>query len=269
MDIAAFKAAQRRMWEDGDYRPIGRLLDPAARILVDRARITAGQRVLDVATGSGSVAVAAATAGADVVGVDITGAWFGEARRRAHAAGVDTQLLIGDAEALPVRSGSLDAVLSSFGAIFAPRHEIMAGELIRVCRPGGTIGLTAWTPDGASNMVVSTLTRDLPPPPSFVTPSIEWGRPAHTRQVLSAHGADVVFARPSFVIELDSVDAFESLLLDNSGGFDDLRRALDEAGRWDQVRADFHRAAERANEADDGSYRVTWDFLLIIAHKPG
>ena len=267
MDLDEFKSAQRQMWADGDYRPIGRALAPAAQILVDRAGVTEGQRVLDVAAGSGSVAVAAARAGGDVVGVDITEAWFGEARRTAHAAGVQVALVVGDAERLPVKTEAFDVVLSGFGAIFAPRHDIVAAELVRVCRRGGTIGLTAWTPEGASHAMMSTLTSGLPPPPAFVTPSIRWGQPSHVRQVFAPYEVNVVFERPSFGVEFESVDAFETAMVDNSGGFDDLRRTLDDVGCWEQAHSDFRRAVEQANEADDGSYRITWNCQLIIAHK--
>lgn len=269
MDVHEFKAAQRRMWADGDYLPIGRALAPAAQILVDRAGVTQGQRVLDVAAGAGSVAVAAARAGADVVGVDITDAWFEEARRAAQAAGVELALVVGDAERLPVDTDAFDIVLSSFGAIFAPRHDVVAAELVRVCRRGGTVGLTAWTPEGASSTMTSTLTSGLPPPPAFVTPSIRWGQPGHVRRLFAPHGVDVVFERPSFGIEFESADTFEKAMVDNSGGFHDLRRTLDQLGCWEQARTDFRRAVAQANEANDGSYRTTWDCLLIIAHNRG
>ena len=201
MDLNELKAQQRTTWETGDYRPIGRLLDPAAQTLVNRARVTAGQRVLDVGTGSGSVAVAAARAGASVVGVDITDRWFDEARRRADAAGVDIELMIGDAEDLPADPASFDVVLSSFAAIFAPRHEVVAAELTRVCRRGGTIGMTAWPPDGANWKLFSTLSDALPSPPAFVMDPGHWGEAEYVRRLFSRHGASAVLERPSFVMQ--------------------------------------------------------------------
>ena len=121
----------------------------------------------------------------DVVGIDITDAWFGVAQRTAHVTGVDVALAVGDVERLPVRAEAFDVVLSSFGAIFAPRHDIVAAELVRACRRGGTIRLTAWTPEGASSTMMSTLTRSVPPPPAFVTPSVRWGQPSHVPQVFA------------------------------------------------------------------------------------
>lgn len=266
MDLDAFKAAQRRMWADGDYRPIGRALAPAAHILVDRAGVTQGQRVLDVATGAGSVAVAAARAGADVVGLDITDAWFEEARSAAQAARVELALVVGDVERLPVRTEAFDVVLSSFGAIFAPRRHVVGRVGARVSsrwddRVDGV--------DARERQLHDDVHADagLPPPPAYVTPSIRWGLPAHVRDVFASHEVDVVFERPSFGIEFESADAFEKTMVDNSGGFDDLRRALNQLDLWEQARSDFRRAAAQANEANDGSHRVTWDCLLIIAHK--
>ncbi len=146
MNLDEFKAVQRQVWAESDYPPVGRLLEPGARQLVDAVGVTDGQRMLDVATGSGSVAALAGQAGAPVVDIDIIDAWFDEARARASMTGVDLDLRLGDAEDLPVDDESFDVVLSSFGAIFAPRHDAVASELVRVCRPGGVIALTAWPP---------------------------------------------------------------------------------------------------------------------------
>lgn len=269
MDLREFKARQRMMWEAGDYRPIGRLLDPAAQMLVRRAGVTSGQRVLAVGTGSGSVAVAAARAGASVVGVDVTDRWFDEARRRADAEELEIELIVGDAEDLPSEPASFDVVLSSFAAIFAPRHDAVASELTRVCRRGGTIGVTAWPPDGANWRLLSALSEALPSPPAFAMPPDRWGEPDHVRQLFAPHDVSVAFERPSLVVQFDSVDAFESFAFDNSGGYISARDALRQAGRWEHTYASLRRAMQEANEADDGSYRVTWDYLLVIAAMPG
>ena len=269
MELEEFKEMQRQLWEAGDYRPVGRLIEPAALILVKEAGVRAGQRVLDVGTGSGSVAVAAALAGAEVVGVDITDAWFDEAHGRANAVGVDLDLRLGDAEALSVDDGSFDVVLSSFAAIFAPRHDLVASELMRVCRDGGVIGITAWTPDGASNAVFSTLVESLPAPPEFVSPSILWGDPDHVRGLFASHDVALRFERPQFTVTFSSVEAFESFTFENSGGMIAARRALEAMGRWDEAHRAMREAMDQTNEANDGSYRVAWDFLLTVGTKAG
>jgi SAM-dependent methyltransferase len=227
-----------------------------------------GQRVLDVGTGSGSVAVAAALAGAEVVGVDITDAWFDEARRRAGAAEVDFDLRLGDAESLPVDDGSFDVVLSSFAAIFAPRHDLVASEFVRVCHGGGTFGITAWTPDGKNNAVFSALAERLPSPPEFVTPSTLWGDEDHVRGLFATHDVTLRFERPTFPVTFESVEAFESFVLENSGGLRAARGALKELGRWDEAHTAMRQALHKTNEADGANYRVTWDFLLIVGTKP-
>ncbi len=267
MELEEFKEIQRQMWEEGDYRPVGRLIEPAAQILVQEAGVRAGQRVLDVGTGSGSVAVAAALAGAEVVGVDITDAWFDEADGRANAVGVQLDLRLGDAEALPVDDGSFDVVLSSFAAIFAPRHDVVASEFVRVCRDGGVFGITAWTPDGTNNAVFSPLVKSLPFPPEFVTPSILWGDPDHVRGLFASHDVTLRFERPKFTVTFSSVDAFESFAFENVGGLITARRALKEMGRWDEAHAAMREGMDQTNEADDGSYRVGWDFLLTVGIK--
>lgn len=266
-NLEEFKESQRLLWEGGDYPAVGRLIEPAARMLVRAAGVRPGQRVLDVGTGSGSVAVAAAVVGAEVVGVDITDAWFGEAHSRADAAGVQLDLRLGDAEALPVQDGSFDMVLSSFAVIFAPRHEVAASELVRVCQSGGTIGITAWTSDGTNNAVFSTLVDRLPPGPDFVTPSILWGDPDHVRTLFASHDVALRIDHPAFEVTFESVGALEAFAFENSSGLAAARDALEKIGRWDEAHAAMRQALDRTNQADDGSYRVAWDYLLIVATK--
>lgn len=246
---------------------MGRLIEPGARILVEVVGPTGGQRVLDVATGSASVAVLAARAGAQVVGIDITDAWFDKARARALAAGVDIELRLGDAEDLPVDDGAFDVVLSSFGAIFAPRHDVVAGELVRVCRPGGVIALTAWPPGGSNHTVFAPLMTRLPSPPEFVTPFIRWGDPAHVRELFASKDVSLNFEHRDFDVEFPSVEAFETFVFETSGGFMRARQILQELANWEEAYAEFEAAIEVTNEADDGSYRTTWEFLLIRATK--
>lgn len=267
MQIGEFKDRQRQAWAEGDYRPVGQLIEPAARLLVERARVDAGQRVLDVATGSGNVAITAARTGAEVLGVDIVDAWFDHARRYAREAGVAVDLQVGDAEDLPVEDASFDVVLSSFGMIFAPRHEVVAGELARACRPGGTIAFTAWTVGSRNDDVFSAIAGHLPAPPEFVTPAIRWGDEEHVREVFARHPVTFGFERPTFPVSFASVDVFESFVLTNSGPFIAARRALEGLGRWQDARLAMRQAMEDANEADDGRYRATWEFLLAVGTK--
>src|SRR5690349_12737160 len=147
-DLEAVKKRQQIAWSSGDFAVVASRIVLVAEQLCDTADLHAGWRVLDVATGSGNAAIAAARHGATAVGVDYVPALLERGRRRAAAEGLPVELLEGDAEALPFRDASFDAVISVFGSMFAPNHAKAAAELVRVCRPGGTIALASWTPDG-------------------------------------------------------------------------------------------------------------------------
>src|SRR5271169_3218973 len=145
IDVSGIKDAQRKMWTIGDYPEIARTIAQVGELVAERADPQPGQDLLDVATGSGNVAIPAALAGASVTGLDLTPELLEVARRRAGEEGVDVLWIEGDAEELPFESGSFDCVTSCFGVIFAPRHARAASELTRVARPGARVGFTAWT----------------------------------------------------------------------------------------------------------------------------
>lgn len=169
--VAELKQIHRATWAAGDYAVVAEVIDAIPpRDLLDRMAITPGATVLDVATGTGNVALRAAAAGAQVVGVDLTPELFATARRRAAQAQVAVDWVEGDAEALPFADASFDHVVSVFGVQFAPRHEVTARELARVARPGGRIGLVSWTPTGMIGELFGILGRALPKPPEFASP---------------------------------------------------------------------------------------------------
>lgn len=267
MDLVEFKQFQRQAWEAGDYRQVGRLLDHAARRLVDAAGVAPGQRVLDVGAGSGSVAIAAAKAGAEVVGVDLTDAWFDEARRRAEDAGVEVTLQLGDAEELPVDDAAVDVVLSGFGAIFAPRHGVVAAELARVCQPGGIVAFTAWPPDSAGGRMFAVLNDYLPEPPDFVESALRWGDAEYARERFAAHQVVLDVEHAALTVEFPSIEVLEAFMLSNSGPLVAVRQTLAQLGRWDDALGAVREEMRAANEADDGTYRATWDYLIAVGTK--
>jgi SAM-dependent methyltransferase len=177
---AELKARHRAMWASGDYpQMVETFLLPLGPRLVDACGIRAGDRVLDVAAGTGNAAIPAAQRGAHVVASDLTPELLEVGRRRAQAAGVELDWVPADAEALPFDDGDFDVVMSSIGAMFAPHHEAVADELVRVCRPGGTIGLLSWTPEGMLGALFRTMKPFAPPPPPGAQSPPLWGSEAH------------------------------------------------------------------------------------------
>ena len=196
-DLDAVKQRQQVMWASGDFHAVATLIQPVAEALSDAVDVQAGWSVLDVATGSGNAAIAAARCGADVIGIDYVPALLERGRRRAEAEGVQIELVEGDAEAIPFVDRSFDAVLSVFGSMFAPDQQKAASELARVCRPGGRIGLATWTPDGFIGEMLKVVTAHVPPPPGVASPLL-WGTESHLRELfgdtiseLRDDGADV------------------------------------------------------------------------------
>jgi SAM-dependent methyltransferase len=183
-DLEAIKQKQQATWASGDFHVIAALIVPIAERLCDAADLHAGWRVLDVATGSGNAAIAAARLGCDVVGIDYVPSLLERARIRAEAEGFEIELVEGDAEALPYPDASFDAVTSVFGSMFAPDHARAASELLRVCKPGGTIALASWTPDGFIGELFRTVAAHVPPPAGVRSPLL-WSTETHLRELFA------------------------------------------------------------------------------------
>ncbi len=179
------KAKHRSMWASGDYPSmVETFLLPLGPRLVEACEIGAGMRVLDVAAGTGNAAIPAAATGATVVASDLTPELFEAGRARADAEGVELEWAEADAEDLPFEDASFDAVISSIGVMFAPHHQAAADELVRVCRPGGTIGLLSWTPEGMIGGLFRTIGPFAPAPPPGAQPPPLWGGEDHLRELL-------------------------------------------------------------------------------------
>lgn len=178
------KSRHRAMWASGDYPSmVETFLLPLGPRLVEAAGIESGQRVLDVAAGTGNASLPAAERGAEVTASDLTPELFEAGRARAAAAGVELEWAEADAENLPFDAGSFDVVMSSIGAMFAPRHQQVADELVRVCRPGGTIALLNWTPEGMIGALFRTMGPFMPTPPPGAQPPPLWGGEEHLREL--------------------------------------------------------------------------------------
>jgi len=177
-DLEAVKTRQQQTWASGDFAVVASRIVLASELLADSANLRAGWRVLDVASGNGNATLAAARSGTSAVGIDYVPELLEDGRARAVAEGLDVVMQLGDAEALPFADSSFDAALSVFGAMFAPDHRRTAAEIARVVRPGGTVGLASWTPDGFIGQMFRVITSHVPGPAGVQSPLL-WGTEQH------------------------------------------------------------------------------------------
>ena len=268
IDVGAIKQGQRAMWASGDYPQVARRIESVAELLSQRACAGPGVRMLDVATGSGNVALAGARAGAEVTGLDLTPELLEAARGRAADVGLDVQFVEGDAEELPFEDGSFEVVTSCFGVMFAPRHEQAAAELVRVTRPGGTIGVTAWTPDGLIGRTFKVTAPFLPPPPPELRLPVSWGTEEHIRELFAPSGAELSLERRTVTFADESAEAWfdrdERIL----GPAIMAKAALEPQGRYGELREAMLELYGSANEAEDGTFSVQAEYLLSVARMP-
>ena len=268
------RAAVRGMWALGDYSRYTKELDieQIGRELVEACGIGAGQRVLDVGAGTGNVAMRAAEAGADVVASDIAVENMKAGELEASERGVELEWIEGDAQALPFGAGEFDVVTSSAGAMFAPDHQAVADELLRVCRPGGTIGMANFTPDGLAAEFFGVLGPYLPPPPPDAPAPLMWGDEAHVREL--------------FGDRVSSLEASERELVETVPGppaeYCDLYRRTfgpvvaafasvgDDPERSANLDREFLEFATNANAGPpDGPTELRFEYLLVLARKRG
>ena len=264
----ALKDRQRATWTAGDFAEVAKRLAPASAAMVDELGVRSGQDLLDVACGTGNASIPAARRGARVTGLDLTPKLVEIARERARAEGLEIEFVEGDAEDLPFDDDSFDRVISIFGAMFAPDQQRAADELVRVCRPGGRLGFSAWTPEGLNGRMLTMLGAHLPPPPEGFQPPVLWGVPQRVRELLAPHGLEPSFARREVEFEAESVEAFLAFNEAALGPVILARAALEPDGRWQAARADLAGLYEEANEASDGSMLVRPEYLMTTVDLP-
>jgi SAM-dependent methyltransferase len=261
--VAAFKEAQRQGWKH--FAPLEALTTPAAARLVKFASVRAGHHVLDVACGTGVVAITGARVGARVTGIDLTPELLERARENARIANLDVDFREGDAEALPFDDATFDVVLSQFGHMFAPRPQVAIAEMLRVLKRGGTIAFATWPPElliGSSFLLVSNY---MPPPPPGVAPSAQWGDVAIVRERLGKAVKDIVFDRGCMLFPALSVPNYRDHLERTAGPMLKLVESLQtsDPARLAQFRSEYE--ALVAPYFEDNVVRQ--DYLLTRAVK--
>jgi SAM-dependent methyltransferase len=266
--IDTLKDVHRATWASGDYAAVARHIaggPPLAALAA--AAPGPGEHVLDVATGSGNVAVVAARLGLRVTGLDLVPELLDVARARAAADGLAIRLVAGDAEALPFADGAFDRVVSVFGIQFAPRHQTVADELVRVTAPGGSIGLVNWTPDGLLGRVLRTIGKYVPPPPPYASPPPAWGDEDHVRALFARHDVDLHFWRETNPWRFASVEAFVTFFEQRYGPMIKARERLEADGTWAVCREELVALCNAFNHATDGSFDANAEYLVVSARR--
>lgn len=261
-DLEEIKSKQRVMWGSGDYGSVAAHIVYMSERMAEDLDLSAGQRVLDVATGTGNAAIASARRGAHVVGIDFQETLLAWAERRAEAEHVEIELIVADAENLPFEDKFFDVVTSVVGVMFAPNQEKAASELVRVCKSDGKIVSLSWTPEGFVGALLKTVGAFVSPPPG-VKPSVRWGTKQGMQELLGST-CNLSFASHNQVFRFESADALATLFIEKYGPTERAWSSLDSAGRQDFFEA-ISGLATKWNEATDGTIRIAAEYLKTIA----
>jgi SAM-dependent methyltransferase len=263
------KARHRAMWASGDYaHMVETFLEPLGPVLVEACGLGPGMRVLDVAAGTGNASIPAAERGASVVASDLTPELLDAGRRRAEAAGLELQWVEADAERLPFDDESFDVVMSSIGVMFAPHHDAAAGELVRVCRRGGTIGLLSWTPEGMIGGLFRTMGPFMPPPPAGAQAPPLWGSEGHLAGLFGDRVSFTTLARDALEVTAFSDplgwgEHFKQWYGPTIAAFANAARD----GRTEELEAALAAFCREWNRGSDDAARFEQEYLLAIGTR--
>ncbi len=265
IDLAAVKLRQQAAWAAGDYSVVGATLVIVAEQLCETVDLRAGQHVLDVATGSGITAIAAARRFCEVTGLDYVPALLDQARERATVEHLHVAFQEGDAENMPFPDASFDAVLSTFGVMFTPNQERAARELLRVCRPGGKIGLANWTPDSYIGELFRTIGKYVPPPAGVKPPSL-WGTEEHLRDLFGDQITTLRAARRTFSFRYRSAEHWLQIFQTYYGPVHKTFGALDPE-RQEALANDLIVLLQRFDIGTGAGLVVPSDYLEVVATR--
>jgi len=266
-DFEEIKERARKLWALGDYPKIAAIIFGASRSLVDACAISAGQEVLDVAAGSGNLALLAAEEGADVTASDIAPAQVELGRARTEAEGVEVDWVVADAEELPFADDRFDCAASVFGMMFAPRPEVAAAEMFRVVKPGGTIGIAAWGHYGSQAETFDVLERYRPSLPDELPEPRAWGDEESARHRLEPLASSLVMERKKMHWEFDSFDQMWETL--QSAGPGAAAASTMAPEQLEQAKREVEEVIQRHNLASDGRVVTEPEYLEIVARKRG
>ena len=264
-DLSAVKTRQQAAWSSGDYATVGTTLQIVGETLCEALDLRAGQKVLDVAAGNGNVTLAAARRWCEVVSTDYVPALLERGRERAAAERLAIEFREADAEALPFADASFDAVVSTFGVMFTADQDKAAAELVRVCKPGGKIGLANWTPDGFIGQLFKAIGKYMPPPAGVKSPAL-WGTGARITEFFGAQASSIQLEQRDFVFRYRSaqhwLDVFKSYygpLLKTFGALDpETRTALTD---------DLFELIKRFNRSGDKTMVVPSEYLEVVVTR--
>jgi SAM-dependent methyltransferase len=264
-DFAAIKQRQQTTWASGDYAAVGTTLQIVGEMLAEAADIRAGERVLDVAAGNGNVTLGAARRFAEVTSTDYVASLLNKARPPPQAEGLAVTFEVADAEALPYADGHFDAVLSTFGVMFAPDQARSAGELLRVTCPGGRIGLANWTPESFVGRLFKLIGSHVAPPAGLKSPAL-WGNEEHLAQLFGRDGGTMRVQRRHFNFRYRSPAHFIQVFRDFYGPTHKAFAALDANGQ-NALERDLTALLEQLNTAGASSLVVPSEYLEVIFTK--
>ena len=262
VDLKALKSRQQAAWSSGDYAVIGTTLQIVGEELCEALDVHSGQKLLDVAAGNGNASLAAARRWCDVVATDYAPSLLERGRERAAAERLNIEFREADAEALPFQDGSFDVVVSTFGVMFTPDQDRAAAEMIRVCKPGGKIGLANWTPDGFIGQLFKTIGKHVPPAPGTKSPAL-WGTRARIAELFEPRTTSVEFSARNFVFRyrtpahwLEVFRTYYGPVLKTFGALEPAAQAA--------LQRDLMDLIDRFNRAKDGSMVVPSEYLEIV-----
>jgi ubiquinone/menaquinone biosynthesis C-methylase UbiE len=265
IDLAALKTRQQAAWASGDYAVIGTTLQLVGEQLAEACDLRWGEYVLDVAAGNGNASLAAARRGAAVTSTDYVDTLLNRGAARAEAEGLKIEFRVADAEALPFSDAAFDAVLSTFGVMFAPDQATAASELARVCRPGGRIGLANWTPEGFIGQVFKVIGRHVPPPAGAQPPSL-WGSESHLKHLFGDTAKDIAITRRQFQFRYRSAEHFVEVFRTWYGPVHKAFAALD-ADKGAALQRDLVDLLNTGNRAGRESLIVPSEYLEVVVTR--